>query len=431
MTTRYWLGAAVPIPEVKTYLFSGTWNGGDTAWIEINGKRLTLTLTTGDTLTTVAINAAFIDMINGDSANENEVRSALGTSVGEYLNIEASTGATTSTLKLIGYSTGQPMGTVTVGCLTASDGDFVAIGGGADVTGTGPNYFDNGYNWSGSAIPTDGDDIVFDHQSAADCLYNLEPSSLTPTSLTVTSGFRYAIGLAEVNKDSTSYPYNEHRPTYLKLDGGGTVTIDGSGAAAIKLDFGTTATTIIINGTGTTAESGTPPCLIKANHSDHTLTVTSGSVGLNVDSKLLGEVGTAYIGGTMTPTLDIGDTTAVTTLNINNASVVHRGTSVTVALRNGTLEYHGSAITTLNVDGGTCYLMSSATITSGTITAGTIDASKDSRSRTFSGLSVYPNSTIKDPAGTITFTTGINCYAKPDEVTWDFPPRRTYSLAAI
>lgn len=429
MATRYWLGAAVPVREVWAISVSGTWTEGDTAWVEISGKQLILTVGEDEAIDDVG--AALEAMINGDDVIGTESRSALGSGVGEFALLTASYNATENKLFITGPTDGRPCGTVSVGQGVVDSGELTVVGGVVSVAGTGPNYFSDAENWSGGAVPVDNDDIVFDHQAAASCLYGLDQSSTTPTSVVVTSGFRYAIGLPQVNRDSPSLPYNEHRLTYLALDGGGTVVIDGSGGQLIKLDTGSKSTSVTVNATGAVQEANVPSVLLRANHAASVVAVTGGRVGLNYEPKVSGEVATVFVGGAGNPQVEIGNSTTVATIRMTNGGVVNRSAATTVNINGGSYSHYGGAITTLSVDGGAVSLYSTATITTVNVSAAMIDATRDSRARTFTTTNVYPRASIQDPSGTITFTNGLNLYCKPTEITLDLPPRKKYTIGSI
>lgn len=423
--TRAWLGKAIPVREVWTISITGTWLTSETASITINGK--TLTLTVGTTATVDQIGADIVDMINGAAANSDESRSALGTAVGEFTGLTAAYVAADDNITITGPEDGRPCGTISVAD-TSTSGALAVDGSTYTVAGDGPYHFSNASNWS-TGVPVDGDHIVFDHRAASSLKYGLSPSSLTPASLTITSGFRYGIGLSEINKEIASYPYNEHQSTYLTLDGCTTVNIDASGAQGIKLNFGATASAIVVSNTGSTTESNVPPLLIKANKDTTTLTVTGGSVGLNYEPTTAGEIATAYVGGIGSPQLEIGNATTLATLKFASGKVVNNSAVTTVVGTGGTYEHKGGAITTVTLDSCTLTLASTGTITTLNAYNATIDASKDIRPRTITNTNLYARTVLKDPSGSITFTTGYKLYCKPTEVQLDLPINKTYTLS--
>ena len=155
MATRYWLGAAVAIPEQIEFEVDGDWDTGDTVWIEINGKRLTATL--GTDLTNDNVCDIIANMINGDAALGDETRSALGSTIGEFVGLTATvpstnytgTGVTACTFTLTGPANGRPIGTVTVGETASgtSSGGFTRPTTN-DIAAESPNHWDVVDNWS-------------------------------------------------------------------------------------------------------------------------------------------------------------------------------------------------------------------------------------------------------------------------------------------
>lgn len=428
----YWKGGAVAVPEVKAYVFALTWAAGDWAAIAINGKLLKLTLTSGDTMTVTAIAAAFIDMINGAAANQFEVRSALGSQVGEFAGLTATAGSAGQVI-ITGPSNGRPIGTVAITKSVAGNGTWLAVGGAPDVTGTGPNHWTDIQNWSIGAVPDATDTLIFDHRAVSAPLFGMA-NAYAPARIVVTDGFKYAIGLPEINRDNAALPYNEHQPTYLAFASCADVRINATNAGAIKLDLGSAASGVIVDGTGRAAETGIPPLLLKVNHSSSTVTVNAGTVGICHEPTIAGSVGTLTIGGQGAPTVKVGDTVTLATVVSDSGNTTLQTAVTTLTINGGAVEQVGGAIgaTTVNILGGTFYPKTAGN-TYGTVShsAGTIDCTRDSRStRTFTNYYLYGGS-LKDPTGTLTFTNGIRIYPKLSAVALDLPPIKKYSLAAV
>ena len=427
MATKYWLGTAAAIPEVKAYVFAGTWAADDTAWIQINGERLTLTAGTIVTVTQMALDMA--DMITGAAANQDEARSSLGNTIGEFALLTVTTSA--GQVILTGPADGRPIGDVTTGETTTGDGTFAAVGGAPDVAGTGPHHFDNVDNWSSGSVPEDGDVMVFDYRAAGDCLYALTPTSLDAAAITI-QGFRYNIGLPAVNTDTPNYPFDEHQSQYLVVTTTTAVLIDSPSAGRIKLDTGSTASAINVLATGASSETGVPPVLIKANHASSTLTVSGGSVGLCYEDGVTGQVSSLTLSGNMSPKVSVGPGVTIGTLAVSAGTCITRSAPTVVTSYAGVTELWGGATTTLNVSGGTVYFCNPAATTHTTVwhAGGTIDCTKDGRARTCTNFYAYRGA-LKDPSGTITFSTGLCLYCKPSEYSLDLPPVRKYTIGSI
>jgi hypothetical protein len=430
MATRYWLGAAAPVTEVKYFVFGGTWLTGNTASIAINGKMLTLTTTASMTLAQMA--QAMYAMLTGGAAVNGEVRDCVGTSVGEFAILSVSYSATAYWVRLEGKANGRPIGTVTPD--KSSVGGTFASGGGTDRTGTGPNHWDNVDNWDADTVPVAADDIIFDHRASAGPQFSMS-LAYAPASITVTQGFRHEIGLPAVNTLSASTPFDEPNGQYLVFTSCANVRIDALASKNIKLDFSSTgaASTIVVDSTGQSYETNVAPLLIKGNYASNSLTVNDGRVGVCVEPKTAGSFGTIVIGGQGSPSVEIGDTVTLATVTVDSGSAKFRTAITTLTQNGGTIEHIGGNIggTTVNINGGTFYPKTIGTYATVNHAKGTIDCTRDARStRTFANYYMY-GGVLKDPAGTIAFTNGLRLYTKLANVTLDLPAIKRFSLSAV
>jgi hypothetical protein len=424
--TRYWLGAAIPVPEVKSYEFAGTWLATETATITINGK--TLTLTAGTVVTVTQMAADMVDMINGAAANQDEGRSALGSAIGEFAPLTATSDA--GVVLITGADDGRPIGTVTVGH-TSAGGTFAASTPETVTSGTGPNYADDIDNWSGDTVPIAGDTIVFDHHAAAGPKYNMA-MGIAPASIQVTDGFRYGIGLSQVNKDTAAHPFDEHLPTYMTFTSCADVRVNAVNAASIRLDFGAAASAITVESTGRSSETGVPALLLKANHASNSLNVVNGDVGVCMEAGSVGELGALSIGGQGAPSVKTGPGVVLATATVNAGSLVARSAITNLVVNGGTVEQIGAAIgtTTLTINGGAFFPRSSGTHAAVYQSAGIIDCTRDWQARTVTNYYMYGGA-LKDPNGTLTLTNGLRIYPKLSAVALDLPPIRKYTLGAV
>lgn len=428
MATRYWLGAAAPVTDVKYFVFSGTWASTETAYIEINGKRLTMTLTATMTLAQMA--QAMAAMLTGGSAVNGEVRDTLGSSVGEFALLSVTYSATGYWVRLEGASNGRPIGAVSVGD-TAAAGAF-ASGGGTDRTGTGPNHWDNVDNWDADTVPVAGDTIIFDHRASSSPQYNVA-LAYAPAAIYVQRGFIYGLGLPSVCSISQSAPFDEPNQQYVSFTSCADVRIDAPNSSTIKLDFGSAASTIVVDATGSTSETGAFPVMLKGNHASNSVTVNDGSVGFCVEPATTGNVGTLTIGGFGSPNFESGNSVTIATMNVASGNAKIRSAVTTLTVAGGTVTQVGGNIgaTTLNVYGGTFSPNTIGTYATVNQSAGTIDASKDVRaSKTFTNFYMYGGS-LKDPIGAIAFTNGIRVYPKLSQVQLDLPPVKKFTLGAV
>ena len=164
-----------------------------------------------------------------------------------------------------------------------------------------------------------------------------------------------------------------------------------------------------VNLTGMTHDAATSVGAI------HVLCEDNMSVGIGAEKGATTEVETIFVsGGDVTVGLgcvQLEDSDAPD-LTITGGNVVTHCTLGAVVIEGGTLTIMAGAMDSLTVDGGTVYYRSDGACPVPVISgAGTIDFSRDLSSRTFGGTTqttVYPGATIIDPAGTVTWTGGID-----------------------
>jgi hypothetical protein len=131
--------------------------------------------------------------------------------------------------------------------------------------------------------------------------------------------------------------------------------------------------------------------------------------------------------------LELGTGVTATTITQSAGTIINRAsaTVTTLTQTGGTFDHRGGTITTANIAGNFLF-SSAATVGTAYVTSGgVVDATKDARSKTFTNYHMYGGSSLKDPAGTITFSNGIKLYCKPKDSVIDLPARRTYTLGAI
>ena len=430
MATKYWVGGAVPIPEVWTLSVSGSWAQDDTITITVNNKSLTLTLSDNGRLTTSNIATDLAAMINGNSANGSETRSALGSDVGEFALWSAE--ASSSDVVITGPDDGRPLGTVTTSSSSADTGDTSIS---ETTTGEGPYTWDTAANWNGAAVPGGGDDVVFDARASNGVRYNLNQDTVTPDNIYIRDTFQYGIGLPAINTDNASLPFGEYLTQYLTLDGvgagSGLVHIDNPLGSSVKMDLGDTATTVVVYGTGVSVDDQAPACDLKINNASAELHVLGGDVGLCTQEGSTGEVSQITVGRGSGAKLTIGGGATAPTLDVAGGSLSSRGDHTTLSISGGQLHQRDGQITTLNLNGGNAKIYSADTISTINMTRGTLDFSVDSRDKTITTINMYSKGTIIDPNGVVTFSNGINVYGRIQDITLDFPARRNWSVSSI
>lgn len=443
MATRRWTGNAVAIKQVTTLTIGGTWLDTETLTLTINDKELVVTLgddaTTGEvaTLLAAAFNASTAPTLvpTGSAVSPADG----GQTIPELSEIIAT--ASGSVVTLTSRTAGKGF-SVTAG-ETSTSGTITPA---TPIAATGPNWFTDPDNWTGNAVPVDGDDIVFDSGSI-DCTDGLEQSAVTPTSFTATAGYTGRIGRPETNVDNPSKPYREYRGIYLQLGndgssedlnlaaviGGG----EGQGSSRIRLDFGAGQVTLKVLGTGQPAEQGVPALLVKGTHIDNDVTIQRGSVGFAFFAGETTTISTLRVGYTQNVEGDsnviCGAGCTVTNLDVSGGIVQTNSGATTLDQTDGDVTLFAGNFTTLNVDGGATRYRGTGTITNLNVgDGGEADFGRDMKSRTVTNCQINAGGTIRDPNKTVTFTNGIDLNrCAIEECTLDIGTHLTMSLSAI
>jgi hypothetical protein len=188
-----------------------------------------------------------------------------------------------------------------------------------------------------------------------------------------------------------------------------------AGSGRIKLDLGSTASTVTIDNTGTNTDTNKPTVRIKANSATTVIRVRKGKVGIAFESGETTTIGSITVSYVSQPSSDadvfIGAGVTLTTLTKTGGDVVLNCAATTVSSSDsGTLITAGSgAITTLNAKGGTVTPNSTGTI--GTLninTAGTVDFTKSAAARTVTTLKLDAGGVLKYDPGIVTITNKVN-----------------------
>lgn len=441
MATPRWLGHALDVADKWTVNVADTWATNDTATITINGKDLTLTV--GSTSTTSQIAADIVDMINGEAANDDELRNETGDKLGEFSRITASVLA--SEVTMLADDKGVPF-VPTVSESTAGDGTLTGLTNA--TVATGKHFFADADNWSTGSVPVDSDEVVVDEGDVS-IKYGLDQNGVTLDSITITQGFTGDIGLPETNEDDTSLTYREYRDQYWKTGNVGdanptTITIgegDGAGSGRLKIDSNTGQVTINVRNSGQRAESDKNAIIWKGTHVDNELNVSKGDFAAAfVDGE------TAHFATVRVGFLDNQDGDSIVFMgagvDLANAAITQTGGALSIdsATGTGTILVNGGELTVLSgahasiiVDSGTCFYQSTGTLTLTKVgDGGTLDYRRDNRTRTVSAAEIYSRSTYLDPQRTITHTTGVDLVrCSIADVTLDLGTDLTLSTSSI
>lgn len=371
---------------------------------------VTVQITANDVVTTykITINGKVVSVLgNADGVNStaSDLQTALDAStIPEFAEVTwtVSTDTVTGTAATAGVpftaTSSVSGGAGTIGAVTTT------------TASAGPNDWSTAGNWSLGAVPVNGDDVVIEN-SSVDISYGLDQSAVTLASLTIENTYTGKLGLPDYTTGSTSY--YQYRDKYLKI-GATTCNLgrgDGQGSGRVKIDFGSVATTVNVEGAGSPADTGLPAVILNGSNAGNVLNATQGTIGLAIDAGSTAQFPTIRVGSETSQATDVTLTcgTGCTLATINqNGGVVTVGSNVTTWTKtSGTsTNLYSSAITTITADSGTHYWQSNGTITTGTFRGdGTVlDCTRDLRSRTLTGSTFTGGAYFLDPSKTVTFT---------------------------
>jgi hypothetical protein len=330
MASTRWQGNARAQAQVTGWLFGGAWIVGETVTVTIGTKAWTYTLTSGTIATFLPLLATAYNALAGTSYPEMAEQTASSDSTHFILTADTAGKPFTAVL-----STNSAAGT---------------IGAGADTTASaGPNDVSTAANYSGAAVPGNGDTLNIDPDATSDLRYGLATLAAV-TGLTINYTGAVKVGLPPTNADGTAYP--EYRQTYLQT-AGGTVNVGATttgqaiqGGDRFKHDGGSTQTTWNVYLTGFGQDSNLEAVLLKGTHASNVLNVVGQS-----------QVGVAVFGGEVATLLNL----RVTGQN----AYVRCGSGVTlgtVTNDGGTLELNSAVGTALNHDAGTTTINGSGAV---------------------------------------------------------------------
>jgi hypothetical protein len=437
MATKVWLGAAVGIPTKQVLTIGGTWVSSDTVTITINNKSLTLTV--GSTRTSVPnILSDIVAMIQGDSVNGDEARSATGREVGEFTSFTAVSNASTI-VTIYGPKDGRSFTASVAKSSTSGTASFGSV-----TMGTGPNYFDNTANWSGGSLPVDSDDILFDHRAAAGMYYALAQTAITPASITFDIGFAQKIGLPDVNRVNQAAPFDEYLGRYLQLGTSGDalniqIRVKCPSCSRLRLDTGSSQATLVVSDTGARELSDFPVFDWKGTHASNEMTVAKGDVGVAFaegDTSTLATLRMNFVNDRVNDArVTCGDGATLTTVTKAGGQLTSNSNVTTFTQSGGDTNFmsgRGTAATlgTATVRGGVLYYQSTGAIGTKIIVAGPgkVDFRKDNRARTIAAVHLYQGAEWQDPEATVTATNGYNLVmCSPADIVFNPGANKNYA----
>ena len=405
MATQYWLGNAPAVAMVATQTL-GTYDVTTTRKITIGGVTVQA-VDSGGTLT-----AALTALAAACTASAHPYFSTI------------TWGSTATTITATAKTAGVPF--VMTGAVSGGTGT-VANSGVQTVTtaNSGPNDWSVASNWSGGAVPGNGDTVIFSNNAVNVC-WGLSQSAIAATLIRFEQSYTGKIGLnylafatsADGATVNTSYP--EYRQLYLAIGcstfriGDAPASGSPSGSSRIMIDAGstTTATIEVINTASNSADTNRPAVRILANKSASVVNVRSAPGGVGIAAEVPAE--TSTLG-----TINIADTTGtskVTTgrgLTLTNwiqdggGNVLQSDQTIAaVTVNGGTLRTEGAgAITAMTSTGGT--ITHNSTGTTGTLTmrGGTVTSFGSAAARTWTTINLWSKSTLTIDPAVISYTT--------------------------
>ncbi len=374
MATVVWVGGAAPQAQVQLYTFSGTWTNVDAITITVGFKSYTFTTgsaTIATFLATLVTNFGLLD----------------ATLYPELAELTAAN-PSASTFTLTAKSPGKSFGPATISTTSAAG----TIGGAASSTGSnsvpnaGPNDWSSTGNWSTGTVPVNGDTVIID-KNDQDILYGLNQSAVTLAELRFRSS-NATIGLSQTNNDASAYA--EYRDDYLRI-GATILGIRSDQTQRVKINLGSVASTVNVEGSGSGLEPNIRAVLLKGTSASNVFIISRGQVGLDYFG---GEAFNAT-GGLTVGEKDggVGDAqvfcgegcTLATITKLSGQLVLNSAIGTSLTQLAGVTVINGiGAVAQLTIRGGTVVYNTTGALGGNTIIsgAGRLDFAQDPRSKT-------------------------------------------------
>ena len=269
-------------------------------------------------------------------------------------------------------------------------------------------------NWTPATIPVKTYNVIFP-ASASQAVTGL---AKFPTDAADMEGFASVI-----IEDGVTYNIGTRAlPLNLYMDNddaSNNITIGGTGTYFISpTEFGI----ITITSAGPAPADGQyainlePLVYTDTNAIIHVLCEENQSIGIAAEAGDTGLVASIIVEGgevTVGSGATLVGAGAITTVTVNGGTVVTNSAIATAAQTGGIWTHMDGAISTaFTVNGGTCFYRSDGACPTPVVGInGVLDFSQDPSLRTFGAgtqTTIYPGATINDPAGTVTWTGGID-----------------------
>lgn len=291
------------------------------------------------------------------------------------------------------------------------DGSSLTAGAGDEtialtsiVTPTGPNWYSEANNWTGGAVPSSGDTILFESNDV-DCLYGINASVPQNMTIRVLGSYTGKIGLPVWN----SLGYYEYRDARLCIgSGSGTVTLavgqgDGDGSTRLRFNTGAATTTIDVFKTDQ-ADDDTTRAFDWIGTGTNTVRVHDGQCAIapyDAEAATVATLTVSENGDTL-----VGPGGICTAVTSQGDLLIRSALQTSLTINDGTTASYGSLNSaTVTVTGGTWESHNSGTATAVTVGPGDIDCTDDYTAKTFTTLTLKQGATVSDPNHIITATT--------------------------
>lgn len=391
MAERIWLGRAAATRQVSTLTVTAPVVIGETWTVTINGKNKTYTAAAGTTADVVAGVLALLT----DANVEAEFKEADWAAADPVITMTATQDFAGVPIT-VATSTDSAGGTFVTATTTAADG---------------PGFVSNVNNWSGGALPVNGDNVRFEPAPTGPKHALSQLAAVAPASIDVDlDQAGYQIGLPRISTGG----YTEYRNRFLEFNGATIVRYHGSRVDLCNLDFNAGQAAIEVFTTGSATQE--PAALnIIGTHADNSLEVTDGQVGIAAAADEVATFKTIkQAGGDIRCGIGATLNGAGSTLDLLAGSFTCETALLTVTAKGGIGTINGSgAITTLAVfSGATWNQNSSGTVTAATV-GGTLVTDNDASQKTCTDLTLDVGGNVTDHRVlTVTNGTGVTSEVK-------------------
>lgn len=403
MSTITWRGDAPAVKQVDTNVIGGTWATNDWLRATCNGKSVTFTC--GATQTVAAMVAGFVAAWNASTTYEHAEITAADANPNITLTCDTAGMPFTVT-----WTKSSASGTISASTTTAN---------------SGPASLATLANYSGGALPVNGDTLVFEN-SGQSCLWELDAlDDLTTLTIIRKHSYTGLIGLPREHVSGATR-YTEYRPRAFKA---GMVVLDvgegeGSGSGRSIFDANGSNPAITVAATGQSIERGVPALLIINTGATTTLDVTKGSVGI---AFFAGETASLNTLDISYQTSQAGDVTLVCGSGVTIAGTIHQTggkltveSNVTALIQDaGEATFNGTATLNMADINGTVYDNSSGLWQDIEIKAkGKYDHRRSMVAKTINGhIWIDDGGEFHDPYEVVTVPDGFAC--NPEKVVLD------------